>query len=231
MVDPATGFFEIVEIGQKTANAIANWLEIHWLTRCPWPTEITMDKGREFAQEVSKTLQNECGAVETLKEYRNTLLGQQIEVFTDHKNPVCKHFNKERVMRWRLLLEEFGPKLTHVKGANNIVADALSRLEMAEEEFSAEAFPNELANGEEDFPTGHPLSYKEIECRQKKDRALQNKFRTQPELHVKKPCTFSDSTCELITKNDKIYVCKSSQHKCAEWCHLRLLTQRLVSLG
>jgi len=107
--------------------------------------------------------------VETLKEHRNTLLGQQIEVFTDHKNPVCKHFNTERVMRWRLLLEEFGPKLTCVKGVNNVVADALSRLETAEEEFSAEAFANELANGEEDFPRGHPLSYKEMEFRQKKD--------------------------------------------------------------
>jgi len=32
MVDLATGFFETVEIGQKTADATANWLEIHWLT-------------------------------------------------------------------------------------------------------------------------------------------------------------------------------------------------------
>jgi len=100
---------------------------------------------------------------------------------------------------------------------NNIVADALSRLEIAEEEFSAEAFANELANGEEDFPTNYPLSYKEIEFRQKKDRALQNKFRTQPELYIKKPYAFSDSTYELITKNEKIYVPKSLQHKCAKW--------------
>jgi len=156
---------------------------------------------------------------ETLKEHRNALLGQQIEVFTDHKNPVHKHFNTEGVVRWRLLLEEFGPELTHVKGANNIVADALSRLEIAEEELSAEAFANELADEEEDFPTGHPLSYKEIAFRQKKDRALQNKFRTQPKLHVKKPCAFSDSAHELIA-NNKIHVPKSLQLKCAEWCHL-----------
>jgi len=61
MVDPATGFFETVEIGQKTAVATASWLEIHWLTRHPWPAETTVDKGREFAREVSETLQNECG--------------------------------------------------------------------------------------------------------------------------------------------------------------------------
>jgi len=36
--------------------------------------------------------------VETLKEYRNILLGQEIEVFTDHKNLVYKHFNKEQVV-------------------------------------------------------------------------------------------------------------------------------------
>jgi len=35
MIDPATGFFEIVEIGEKTADIIANWLELHWLTRYP----------------------------------------------------------------------------------------------------------------------------------------------------------------------------------------------------
>jgi len=123
-------------------------------------------------------------------------------------------------LRWRLLPEEFGPKLTHVKGANNVVADALSRLETAEEEFSAEAFTNELANGEEDFPMGCPLSYKETTFRQKKDRALQNKFRTQPELHIKKPHTFSDGTHELNAKNDKIHLPQSSQHKCAKWHHL-----------
>jgi len=126
--------------------------------------------------------------VETLNEYRNNvLLGQQIEVFTDHKNLMYKHFNMEQVMHWRLLLEEFGPKLMYVKDANNIVADALSRLEIAEEEFSVKAFTNELANEEEEFPTGYPLSYKDIAFRQTKDRALQNKFRTQPELYIKKP--------------------------------------------
>jgi len=57
MGDPATRFFEIVEIGKKTTNVLANWLEIHWLTQCPWPTEITVGKGKEFAREVSDTLE------------------------------------------------------------------------------------------------------------------------------------------------------------------------------
>jgi hypothetical protein len=34
------------------------------------------------------------------------------------------------IARWRLLLEEFGPEYVHVKGEDNVVADALSRMDM-----------------------------------------------------------------------------------------------------
>ena len=68
--------------------------------------------------------------VETLKEFWSILLGQQIVVFTDHKNLTYKVFNTQRVMRWRLLIEEYGPELRYVKGSHNVVADALSRLDL-----------------------------------------------------------------------------------------------------
>ncbi len=35
-------------------------------------------------------------------------------------------------MRWQLILEEFGPELIYVKGEDNAVADALSRLDRTE---------------------------------------------------------------------------------------------------
>ena len=70
--------------------------------------------------------------METLKEFRNILLGHQITVYTDHKNLTYKFFNTERVTRWRLILEEFGPELKYIKGENNVVADALSCLEMSD---------------------------------------------------------------------------------------------------
>ena len=64
--------------------------------------------------------------VDTLKEFRNILLGHQITIYTDHKNLTYRNFNTERVMRWRLILEEFDPELKYIKGENNVVADALS---------------------------------------------------------------------------------------------------------
>ena len=68
--------------------------------------------------------------VEVLKEFQNILLGQQIHVHTDHENLTQKKFNSDRVMRWRLYIEEYSPDLTYIKGEANVVADALSRLEM-----------------------------------------------------------------------------------------------------
>ena len=35
-------------------------------------------------------------------------------------------------MRWRLIIEEFGPELKYIKDENNVVADALSRLELSD---------------------------------------------------------------------------------------------------
>ena len=68
--------------------------------------------------------------VETLKEFRNILFGYPIQVFSDHKNLVhaATISQSQRVMRWRLILEEFGPDIKHMSGENNVVADIMSRL-------------------------------------------------------------------------------------------------------
>ncbi len=50
--------------------------------------------------------------VETLKEFKGMLWGQQIKVSTDHANLMrdALGLTLDRVYRWRLLLEEYGPK-------------------------------------------------------------------------------------------------------------------------
>ena len=72
--------------------------------------------------------------VEVFKEFRQILLGSRIVVHTDHKNLTHEmtKFTTQRVLRWRLLLEEFSPKFVHLKGEDNLIADALSRVPMDE---------------------------------------------------------------------------------------------------
>ena len=71
--------------------------------------------------------------VECVKEFRNILYGYEIRVFSDHKNLVhaATMSQSQRVMRWRLILKEFGPDIRHISDDKNIVADALSRLPTA----------------------------------------------------------------------------------------------------
>ena len=73
--------------------------------------------------------------VETLKEFKTILLGYEIEIHTDHKNLVHETLlmSSDRVMRWRLIIEEYGPKIFYIPGPNNVVADALSRLPTMDE--------------------------------------------------------------------------------------------------
>src|SRR5687768_15749206 len=117
--------------------------------------------------------------VEVLKEFRNILLGQQIRVYTDHENLTQKEFNSNRVMRWRLYIEEYSPDLQYIKRENNVVTDALSRLEMEQNPVPTKAFITEemrsnwycYAKEEQNYDS-HPLSFQQLEKAQKADKQL-----------------------------------------------------------
>ena len=63
-----------------------------------------------------------------MKRFRTILLGQTLWIYTDHKNPTCNFFNTDRVLRWILIIEEYGPDIEYIKGEKNIVADWISRI-------------------------------------------------------------------------------------------------------
>eukprot|EP00956_Cyclotella_meneghiniana_P028108 scaffold64779_cov36-Cyclotella_meneghiniana.AAC.1 len=56
------------------------------------------------------------------------LLGADITIYTDHENLTFENFTSQKVLRWRLFLEEYSPKMIHKAGASNVIADCLSRL-------------------------------------------------------------------------------------------------------
>jgi RNase H-like domain found in reverse transcriptase len=76
--------------------------------------------------------------VATLNEYRTMLYGcRELRVHTDHKNLTFNNLQTKRVLRWRLFIEEFGHQFHYVKGSDNPVADALSRLSFSERQSSS----------------------------------------------------------------------------------------------
>jgi hypothetical protein len=87
-----------------------------------------------FSRKLSKTQQTYSvteiellAIVETLKEFKGMLWGQDIKVYTDHKNLTTDALGltSDRVYHWQLFLEEYAPKIINIKGIHNTVADTI----------------------------------------------------------------------------------------------------------
>ena len=147
--------------------------------------------------------------VETLKEYRNILLGQRLKVYTDHKNLTYSQFNSNRVHRWRLFLEEFGVNLRYIKGKANVAADALSRLAIDEAQSIkdipfAHLYATEVA--EDDSNDTFPMIWEELSTAQQSDPALMEEFRNSRSQRFEKRRPHESATIELIHHRNKIVV-------------------------
>jgi hypothetical protein len=59
------------------------------------------------------------------------LWGQYIKVYTDHANLIrdALGMTSDCVYRWRLLLEEYRPKIVYIKGIHKTIADVILLLE------------------------------------------------------------------------------------------------------
>ena len=162
--------------------------------------------------------------VETLKEFRNILLGQQIRVFTDHQNLTYKAFNTERVMQWRLLIEEYGPELIYVPGKHNIVADALSRLNL-----NPVTSPKDMdhiaqlyALDKEDYSNVNPVQFSIIDREQTNDKTLLSHIKSGSSGYHLKVFRGGGKNWELICYNGKIAIPSALQKRVADFYHLLL---------
>ena len=160
--------------------------------------------------------------VETLKEYENILLGRHVIVHTDHKNLTYHKFNTKRVMKWRLIIEEFNPELHHIKGEKNVVADALSRLDF-DDDLDVQSMEEMMAFDDEDLPEDHfPLTYEFIEKEQKQDNHLLQNAKNDKLLSIKK-FHGGGKTFSLICKHDKIVIPQHLTTRVLTWYHKMLM--------
>jgi hypothetical protein len=151
------------------------------------------------------------------KEYKNILLGyhEPIIVFTDHKN---NNFNvlkaSDRVLRtcWLLLLEEYGVTFQYLPGKKNVVADALSRLDIdflkiQEEEvltLLSGSENNSISNIKVTFPMHNALIFKE----QTKVKELREKGLAQLHHSIQHIEGY-----DLLCYKEKIYIPQSLRHR------------------
>ena len=181
--------------------------------------------------------------VETLKEFRNILLGQKIRIYTDHMNLTYKNFNTDRVLRWRMVLEEYSPELIYIKGTKNIVADALSRLDNGEYEpkspqeelfLTANCLANmdtdptyhlsaveeaELYSNEEDDVPSFSFTYKNIMKEQQADKKLVATAKANPREYTVQSFRGGGKERKLIVRDGKIVVPTKLQKPLVEWYH------------
>jgi transposase InsO family protein len=155
--------------------------------------------------------------VETLKNFKHMLLGQPITVFTDHENLtyVDTVHASDRVLRQRLLLEEYGADIKFIPGKKNNLADALSRLPFEStspstcDEFHMIRHASEM---EEDFP----LSLHLIATHQQDDEHLvSDLLKPKPRYFLDKSATFNI----YITKDHKVYVPATLRAQLLAWYH------------
>jgi len=168
--------------------------------------------------------------VECLKQFKNILFGYKINVFSDHKNLVyaATISESQRVMRWRLLLEEFGPNIQHIPGKDNIVADALSRLPTTNterDEPSTGTVPlrtNELFNLNRDIPNdnGFPLEHSTVQRMQQNELNVRNsKLKALMKDDLSGYSKQDLNGIELIMYKNKIYVPKDLRGRTINWYH------------
>ena len=86
------------------------------------------------------------GIVEGMKAFEGMIRGFEVIIHTNHLNLLYSKMPNQRMMRWRLLLEDFHPIVKHIAGDNNLSADALSRLKMEDNAYNVQEWEQPSKN-------------------------------------------------------------------------------------
>ena len=160
--------------------------------------------------------------VEGLKHFKNIIYGYPVKVFSDHKNLVhaATVSESQRVMRWRMILEEYGPEIVHIKGEENTSADALSRLpKKAEDVQPNKKVKHEMFAQEVGKDAAFPLEYASIAEETKKE--LQASVELKDLLKDSKSGYYNYDLegHKVIMYKKCIYIPKSLRGRLIRWYH------------
>jgi len=129
---------------------------------------------------------------------------------------VSENTQIEQVLRWRLQIEEFNPKLVHLVGHKNVVAHALSRLELTDNPSEEHAMVEILTT--EVIPVTYPLQLKRMTEFQQKDKELFKRAASNQNYHLK---SFSGGRKVriLFFYKGKIVLLEGLQEAALQWYH------------
>jgi RNase H-like domain found in reverse transcriptase/Reverse transcriptase (RNA-dependent DNA polymerase)/Integrase zinc binding domain len=183
--------------------------------------------------------------VKVLQEFRSMLYGcPEIHVYTDHRNNVFEKFQTQRVLRWKTFLAEYGVYIQHIKGENNQLADALSRLSFDEEilhrfrpddhsDISEDQSFYSMVNDDIDMRNcfvnlpRHTLApfildYKRLEAAQARDARLKMLQTKNPQSFIKQMLAQDvNIICYIPKPNEqwKLYLPDELLHETVAWYH------------
>jgi hypothetical protein len=124
-------------------------------------------------------------------------------------------------MRWRLLIEEFGPELIYIKGKHNISADALSRLPFITPKEDLQLFEYFNFDAEELPEDAFPVTYANIASQQQNDPLVMNLIGINDKytLHTFRG---GEKQWQLVIFKKKIVIPQKLQKRVVTWYHLHL---------
>jgi hypothetical protein len=129
-------------------------------------------------------------------------------------------------MRWRLYIEEYSPDLQYIKGTHNVVADALSRLDMEETPFedTKETFLGimECFAKKPDTDEFHPLNYQHLKIAQDKDKTIQKILKMPNTMYIREDFHGGGKVTSLVCFKEKIVIPGLLQKHVIMWYHTTL---------
>ena len=131
-----------------------------------------------------------------LKEYRKILQGGVVRVYTDHKNLTFNTLSIQRVLRWRIFMDEFDLTLDYIEGKNNVLADAFSRLPIMDRPVAVGDNNNRRK--------GTPIIFHTIKVPRNDTLIDDERFFTVEEMYVKNERLHHDKLYFSVEEEDKV---------------------------